>query len=176
ARNTKGNGKSTITPGPARNVAPAPTANPIAIRSRFHERLGESVNSARALSIRYAPTPPMIQAAGPTRATTNSRGSTATKASRIRMSDPEADQTGKYRNFQTRPRTSDTRTSRIPQNSRRPLPPSPTTGAAAVRQKSLTFVGRRRSRSGGAQVQIDPERWRARPGDRGRPTVALRGR
>src|SRR5438093_12191297 len=47
-------------------------------------------------------------------------------------------------------------------------------GKAAVRQKSLTFVGRRRSRSGGAQVQIDPERWRARPGDRGRPTVALR--
>src|SRR5881296_806604 len=32
-------------------------------------------------------------------------------------------------------------------------------GTAAVRQKSLTFVGRRRSRSGGAQVQIDPERW-----------------
>src|SRR2546430_10362416 len=69
-----------ITPGPIRNVAPAPTANPIAIRSRFHERLGASVNLVRALSIRYAPRPPMIQAAGPTRASTNSRGSTVMRS------------------------------------------------------------------------------------------------
>src|SRR2546423_823742 len=83
-----------ITPGPVRNVAPAPTANPIAIRSRFHERLGASVNLARALSIRYAPRPPMIQAAGPTRASTNSRGSTVMQGRRNDTARAEDDPLG----------------------------------------------------------------------------------